>query len=301
MKATVVVSCYNQEQYIEECLDSILAQAVDFEFDVLISDDCSTDSTAAIIQTYQLSRAKTINIIARSVNVGPAENYVKAHRQATGDIVFHIDGDDVMLPGKLQKQYDIFKNNDAVNLVLHRARYFSDDGSYVSDTGRPVFSQGQTMHFAANDLALWGSICVHSAFAYRKSSRRFERGTIDFMEWFFAMDSLLPTGEGVYIDEILVKYRCNPGGGAYLASKNGRSRAYRIYLDDVYYYFEKNPQLRPELYSNALVTALAMFKNGIYVNSILFFLAKNLFYFRPANVYKTSKMRLSVAPAVRTR
>ena len=52
LSATVVVSCYNQERYIVECLDSILSQEINFECEVIVSDDCSTDRTQEVLLEY---------------------------------------------------------------------------------------------------------------------------------------------------------------------------------------------------------------------------------------------------------
>ncbi len=301
MRGTVVVSCYNQKNYIEECLQSIIGQQTDFDFDILISDDCSTDGTQELISSFQLKYPQKIKVIQQEKNVGALMNYIRAHKQATGDIVYHFDGDDVMLPGKLQKQFDLFRNNEKVNLVFHRARYFSDDGSYCADTGAPCLIKGDLLYFDAKDLALWGSITVHSAYAYRRSSRTFARTSTDFMEWFFAMDSLLPEGQGVYINEVLVKYRCNLKGNTYLSTLRGRKLAYQIYLKDVFYYFSKYTHLRKNLYSNALITSAAMLRSRCYWGYLPLFFLKNLKHFSLAKLKLTMQMRLSVAPSKRIR
>lgn len=302
MKATVVVSCYNQKDYISECLESILNQKTDFDFNILISDDCSTDGTREIVAKFQAQYSEKINIILRGKNVGAAVNYIEAHKAADNEIVFHFDGDDVMLPGKLQKQFILFREQPSLNLVFHRAMYFSDDGSYTANTGSPPGADKEITYFNAKDLALWGSITVHSAYAYRKSSRKVSDPGREFMEWFFAMDSLLPHGQGAYLDEILVKYRCNVAGGAYLATKKGRARAYTIYFNDVLHYFEAQPALRKELYSNCLLTTLAMMKSGCgYSKKITFFLLRKFYHFSLSNFKKTMQMRTSVAPSKRVR
>lgn len=301
MKATVVVSCFNQEQYIEECLNSILTQKTDFDFDVLIADDCSTDSTFEIIQGYKNRYDQRLNLIVRTKNLGAAGNYIDAHKQASGEIIFHIDGDDVMLPGKLQKQFDLFRHHDKVNLVFHRAQYFSDDGTYLSDTGSPYASDNGLLYFTGDDLARWGSITVHSAYAYRKTSRQFLRPNTEFMEWFFAMDSLLPEGLGVYIDEVLVKYRCNLSGTSYLSTKKGRKKAYNIYLNDVFYYFSLYPNLRKNLYSNVLVTAGGMAQNRFFSTKVILFLIRKITCFDVKKFKNTWKMRRAVTPMQRIR
>ena len=302
MQATVVVSCYKQEDYIAECLNSILNQEVNFDFEILVSDDCSPDATPEILKRFAELYPERIKLILRSQNFGAARNYIDVHNQAEGEIVFHFDGDDVMLPGKLQKQFDLFRENPEVNLVFHRARYFSDDGSYEIETGSPYLQEGGLMYFVMSDLALWGSITVHSAYAYRRNSRKTRNLDREFMEWFFAMDSLSPNGQAVYIDEILVKYRCNPNGGAYLSSKAGRIKAYDIYFRDIFHYYRDLPNVRKQLYANCLFTSLAMYraKCGFSAGAILF-LVKNVYNFRPWLLFGVFKMRKSVAPEKRIR
>lgn len=298
--ATVVVSCYNQKNYIAEALESVLNQQTDFDFNILISDDCSSDGTQEIIAHYHSLYPEKITKLSRDKNIGAGRNYIESHKMATGDIVFHLDGDDIMLPGKLQKQFDLFKDK-SVNLVFHRALYFSDDLSYQAETGVPV-SNADILYFDVKDLALWGTVAVHSSYAYRRSARKVMDPKRDFMEWFFAMDSLIPEGQGAYINEILVKYRCNPTGGAYLASKAGRQKAYAIYFNDLSQYFDAYPALRKELYTNCLVTTLAMIKGGCgYPKNILAFLLRKFYYLRLSNFKKTLRMRSSVAPAKKIR
>lgn len=303
MNSTVVVSCYNQENYIAQCLDSILSQDIDFNCQILVSDDCSTDSTPSIVAEFRLKYPDRITLILHQKNRGYARNYIEAHKLASGDIVFHFDGDDIMLPGKLKKQYDLFKKDESINLVIHRAEYFSDDGTYSSVTGVPVCCDNEVMYFDNRALALWGTIAVHSSYAYRKSSRKLYDPKREFMEWFFAMDSLMQGGCGAYINEVLVKYRCNPKGSvSYLSTNAGRARAYSIYLYDVKYYFSQCDSLRSELYANYLVTSAAILKarcasaKGMYL-----FIIKNIKYFKISNVMRAVKMRLAVAPKLKVR
>lgn len=297
MQATVVVSCYKQQNYIRECLDSILSQQTNFEFNILVSDDCSPDDTPKILQSYKERYSDKIHLLLRSINVGPALNYIEAHNLAQGDIIFHIDGDDVMLPGKLQEQFNFFKNDDSVNLVFHRAQYFSDDLLRVSETGQPYQLDNDTMSFNACDLALWGSIAVHSAYAYRRSSRKIRSLDREFMEWFFAMDSLLPTGKAIYLDRILVRYRSNPNSDAYLSSRKGKIKAYSIYFTDIEYYYSRHPELRERLYANYIFTVAAMFRARCGVlKSSLFFVFKYLSKFRIGLLLEVFEMRKSVRP-----
>lgn len=296
MNATVVVSCYNQQKYISECLESILTQATSFDFEILVSDDCSTDNTPNILREFALNNPGKIKLILRSENVGPAQNYIFAHDSATGDIIFHFDGDDVMFPGKLQAQFDQFSKNKELSLCLHRATYFTDYNDF-----RPTGSLGgddapEMVPFSIEDLALWGTIAVHSSYAYRRSSRTVHGLQREFMEWFFAMDSLA-NGSGVYINQILTGYRYNPNGTSYLSTPRGKKKSYLLYFNDLYIYFESLKQYRNQLYANAFVTFLGMSLNGKHFDKkVTCFLIKNIKYLRPRLILITFKTRKSVQP-----
>lgn len=258
--ATVIISVYNQVKYIKECLDSVITQNTDFNYDILIGDDASTDGTTEILKYYAKKYPQKIKLILRESNVGAAKNYISLHNSAEGDIVFHFDGDDVMLPGKLQSQYNIFLMNPDVNIVFHRSNYFSDTEEYSVETGK--FKNGHAEYFDVSDLALYGTIAAHGSYAYRRSSRQTKEVNREFMEWFFAMDSLTLSGKGVYINDVLMRYRVNPKSAAYTASKTGRTKAYNIYFQDVLFYFYRIPSLKKRLYANYLFTFLAKIYSG---------------------------------------
>ncbi|MDH0629783.1 glycosyltransferase [Pseudomonas mosselii] len=301
LSATVVVSCYNQERYIAECLESILGQEVNFDLEVIVSDDCSTDSTQRIIRECAEKHPGRLKLVLREQNVGVSNNYYAVHALATGDVVFHFDGDDIMMSGKLQEQYDLFVQYPDVNIVFHKAVYFSDDRSYQSIPPYP--GEGAPYHtfFSLQELARWGSTCVHSAYAYRRSARKVTAAQ-ESMEWYFAMDTMIPSGRGVFINKPLVMYRCNPGNGSYLSTLAGRTKAYRIYFRDVADYFDSHPELRTDLYANFLVTFLAMARSTRKVlPENLAFGLKNIFYFRPRKFIQAVQVRRLVGPEEKVR
>lgn len=302
LTASVVVSTYNQEDYIGECLNSILAQNVNFEFDIIVSDDCSTDKTQNILRSYKDNYGDKIKLFIREENVGAALNYIGLHNLAEGDIIYHFDGDDVMLPDKLQSQYDFFVKDPDVNLVLHNAIYFSDDRSYWSHTKFSLVKDKDYSFFTVEELARWGTIAVHGSYAYRRSSRKTKYLERDFMEWFFAMDSLLPRGKGVFLREPYIQYRCNPMGSSYLSSKSGQLKAYGIYLEDIFIMFDYTPHLRKDLFANFIVTLLSMIKTtGRFQIKHLNFLIKNIFYFSFQKLSDAVKARLTVGPELKNR
>lgn len=301
IKLSVVVSCYKQENYIAECLNSILTQEVNFNYEVIIADDCSPDKTQKVIEQFYDKYPDKIKLLFQKVNVGAARNYFAVHKLAIGKYVAHFDGDDVMLPGKLQSQVDVMEANPHCNIVFHRARYFSDDRSYIAETGS-LFGDGETVFFTQQELARWGTIAVHSSYMYRRSTRKTKEYTQDFMEWFLAFESLLNGGIGAYINQILVEYRCNPIGNAYLSSKAGREKAYLILIQHVIDYFNVLPEIRSDLYAHQLINIIMYMKNIHKAKLFMLqFIFKNLRYFRFGKVKETIQVRKMVGPSKKIR
>ena len=91
---SIVVITYNHEKYVRKCLDSILMQNVDFSFEIIISDDFSTDQTAQIITEYQVQYPDIIKPYLRTLNVGATRNQYDCFLRCTGDYIAILDGDD---------------------------------------------------------------------------------------------------------------------------------------------------------------------------------------------------------------
>ncbi len=106
-KITVLMPVYNCELYIKEAIDSILNQTFsDFEF--LIIDDVSVDKTVSIIKEYKDSR---IQLIEKPVNSGLINSLNYGLKVAKGKYIARMDGDDISLPDRFQKQLEILENN----------------------------------------------------------------------------------------------------------------------------------------------------------------------------------------------
>lgn len=104
-KISVVVTSYNHENYIQECIDSILKQKGYFELEVVIGDDHSQDDTREILEKYQKEHPDVINLLPITENMGVTKNLQRCFKQVTGDYVAVCEGDDYWTdPYKLHKQ-----------------------------------------------------------------------------------------------------------------------------------------------------------------------------------------------------
>ena len=109
MKISIVTTAYNIENYIKECIDSLLAQTYK-NIEIIIVNDCSTDATREIISQYNDNR---INIIDHINNMGAGWARRTGIEASTGDYVITVDGDDWLSPTFIEDLVNNAKDTDA--------------------------------------------------------------------------------------------------------------------------------------------------------------------------------------------
>ena len=113
-KVSVSVLSYNHQDYIGRCLDAILAQEVDFEIEILIHDDASTDETVSIIKKYVKNFPHIIKPIFQDENQYKLGKQLSLNnfQRAQGKYIAICDGDDMWSdPCKLKRQVNFLDNN----------------------------------------------------------------------------------------------------------------------------------------------------------------------------------------------
>lgn len=109
-KVSVLVPVYNHEKYLKETIDSVLNQTFE-DFELLINDDCSTDNSSAIINSYTDKRIKSF--VSKN-NCGTVLSLNKLVTMAKGEYIAVLGSDDVWLPEKLERQLEILENNPEI-------------------------------------------------------------------------------------------------------------------------------------------------------------------------------------------
>jgi hypothetical protein len=124
---TVLMPVYNAELFLREAMDSILHQTfTDFEF--LIIDDGSTDSSVNIIQSYTDPR---IRFIKNERNLGISLTLNKGIELAKAELIARMDADDISYPDRLQKQYDYMMAHPDCGMLSTWARVISQDKKFI--------------------------------------------------------------------------------------------------------------------------------------------------------------------------
>ena len=118
VKISVAVITYNQQNTIGQTLDSILCQKGDFDLEVVVGEDCSTDGTYAICQDYAMRYPRQMVLLENMHNLGIMANFARVVKACTGEYVGICAGDDYWCDKyKLQKQLNYFLANPEVGVV----------------------------------------------------------------------------------------------------------------------------------------------------------------------------------------
>jgi glycosyltransferase involved in cell wall biosynthesis len=126
---SVFMITYNHEPYIAQALDSILMQKVNFDLDIVIGEDHSTDRTAEIVKAYASKYPDKIKAVYQEKNLGSTRNFIETLRRCTGKYIAYLEGDDYWTdPLKLQKQADLLEKIPSISLVFHQAEIITPTG-----------------------------------------------------------------------------------------------------------------------------------------------------------------------------
>ena len=128
---SIVITVYNIEKYISECLDSILSQK-EKNIEVICVDDASTDFSLEILQRYE-KQDERVKIIAHQKNKGVGSARNAGCRAARGRYLYIIDGDDLSVEGSISRLYDIASDNHLDVLTFEAEAFWEDNLEWTGD------------------------------------------------------------------------------------------------------------------------------------------------------------------------
>jgi len=121
---SVCVITYNHEGYIRANLNSILNQECDFDFEIVIGEDCSTDATRQICEEYAKNNPRIV-LLPSDKNMGMIPNFLRTIDACKGKYIAFCEGDDYWIhPLKMQKQVDFLEKNSEYGLTYGIAKLF---------------------------------------------------------------------------------------------------------------------------------------------------------------------------------
>lgn len=135
-KVSVLMSCYNHENYVGKAIESVLNQTFrDFEFRII--DDCSSDTSVEVIKKYKDER---IHFKTSAKNQGVVSEFNEMLDESIGEYVTFIGSDDMWREDKLQKQLEIMENNNHIAACFSHMEWVDNEGIPYKkeDAGLPV-------------------------------------------------------------------------------------------------------------------------------------------------------------------
>lgn len=131
MKVSVIMITYNHGPFVQQAIESVLAQQADFDYELLIGEDCSTDNTADVVRACQQKYPDRIRAVIRTQNVGGRKNSAELKEMVRGEYLAMLEGDDYWTcPHKLQRQVDFLDAHRDYSVCFHSAQMVWEDGSH---------------------------------------------------------------------------------------------------------------------------------------------------------------------------
>lgn len=228
---SVCVVSYNHEKYIRQCMDSILSQETDFEIEVLVGNDCSTDRTAEILEQEYGDRVTVIN---RKENLGLCGNIRDLFLRARGKYVFLFSGDDFLYVK------DMFAKQ--VAFLEEHPEYFSVSArnyNYIQEENKYIESKVRCGEYTMDDFLTDGKIpCIQGTM--RNIFKEDQKNSV-FLTWGARNNEeiklwvyILDKGKKYILDECMHVYRSvNKEDADNYCSRHGYLELFKDYYGDI--------------------------------------------------------------------
>ena len=163
MHISVVITCHNEEAYIEQCVNSVVTQS-DYQDikEIFVVDDGSTDNSPKLLAQLKLNCNKLKVITTKGLGLPAARNI--AIKSASSEFIAFLDADDFWTKNKLQNQLKAFKNNPLIGLVYGDIWDFkksdASDAKYISVRSLNRFHTNQLVEYFIKDAPIIPSTTI---------------------------------------------------------------------------------------------------------------------------------------------
>jgi glycosyltransferase involved in cell wall biosynthesis len=209
---SVLVVTYNHERFVRQALESAISQRLPQPFEIVISEDCSTDGTREIVQGYAESHPHLVRLLLSQRNLHSNEVVARGFRAARGRYIAYLDGDDYWTnDDKLRTQVAFLDAQPDLTICFHNVQVVDE---HSQSMGRLWNAPGQPELSGLYEL-LRGNPIAASSVVYRRAAVSEVPGWYD--RFFPVTDwplHVLYAREGRigYLDRTLGAYRLHSGG-----------------------------------------------------------------------------------------
>lgn len=209
---SVVMITYNHEAFIGEAIEGILMQLCDYEIELIIADDCSTDNTGNVVKQYIDTHPNGywIKYSCHEKNKGMIPNFLWALQQAKGKYIALCEGDDYWLDSnKLNNQLEFLTTNPTCSFVCNDIMHINHNGELLQDRWPGIPSElrincrllGEEYPVATNTLFVRGD------FLRKILTKLVRMENKRILGDYFLISLLLTQGPGYYFPNKVAAYR----------------------------------------------------------------------------------------------
>lgn len=212
-KVSVLMITYNHAPFIAEAIESVLMQQTNFDFELVIGEDCSPDNTRELIAQYVAQYPAIVRLLPATKNLGAHRNFEQVYKAAKGDYFAHLEGDDYWTaPDKLQVFADHLDANPKHSTVFGDVELIDTDGTLIRD------------HYFPHDIAPVTTIeelfvadyIPNMAVMYRRNlfgdfPSFITEAKVPMVDWPLHLMNA-DTGDLAFIDRVFARYRQHDGG-----------------------------------------------------------------------------------------
>lgn len=243
MRFSVIIPVYNTEKYIHKCLESVLNQTFD-DFEVILVNDGSTDSSGEICDSYALKYPEKIRVFHQQ-NSRQLRTRLNGISKARGDYCIFCDSDDMLSPllfETLNSKADEYSEPD---MIIYSFRYFDDSGSFtdrkktICDSEKIFYGEDKKeiyAHFISDSLisSMWMKAVKTDVLHSDRLSYKDDMFNLSVSEDLYESLGIATLSESIlYINEPLYYYRYNQSSVSRSVSAEniGRNNAVKVYYE----------------------------------------------------------------------
>jgi len=212
IKVSVLIMTYNHAKFISKAVDSAMMQETSFNYEIIISEDCSTDGTREIVLDYKDRFPEKIHLLLSEENIHSNAVVARGIHAATGKYIALLDGDDFWTsPDKLQKQADFLDKHLECSMCFHNAEAFNEDNNQKrwkwTSSIQKEFSTLEDL-WRGNFIATCSTMFRNNLF---KKIPQWYDSFFPLTDWPLYI-LLAEQGSIGYINEVMGAYRLHAGG-----------------------------------------------------------------------------------------
>lgn len=274
---SICSTTYNLEKYISDAIDSWLKQETNFQTEIIIADDGSSDNTVEIINTYIKKHPDKIKLIATD-RVGKMPNFIRSLEAARGRYVAVCDGDDYWIDTKkLQKQVDFLEKNPDFSACFTNSYVINELTGEHKIAKEQVWDEATTLelldHNDFNPDGIAMSPGHTSTYVYRNFLlEKFPQWMYGDMMTDFPLYMVISKyGNAKFINDVSSVYRHHPQGVStreYAFVRTNKIRIHVLQCVNEYFDYQYAKKIKPIIAKHYLRLAKFHFRNKDYLKNL---------------------------------